>query len=142
MRLPRPEPGLIVSYNYLWRHERHRGADEGRKSRPCLVVHVEVLAEGRQRVLVAAVTHSAPASGAFAVEVPPRVADALGLDEDRKWIILDEVNRFVWPGYDLRPVGKEQGIAYGFVPPRLFDRCREAFLAAYDAARLRAVDRD
>ncbi|MFL6863484.1 MAG: type II toxin-antitoxin system PemK/MazF family toxin [Allosphingosinicella sp.] len=141
MRLPRPEPGLVVCYNYLWRHERDHGADEGRKSRPCLVLSVERLADGRQRVLVCAITHAAPRPDAFVVEVPPRVARAIALDDDRHWIVLDEVNRFAWPGYDLRPAGKAQGGAYGFIPPLLFDRCRRAFLAAFDAARLRAVDR-
>lgn len=38
MPLPRPEPGLVVSYAYLWRHEHNRGLEEGLKVRPCAVV--------------------------------------------------------------------------------------------------------
>jgi hypothetical protein len=38
MPLPRPEPGLVLSYAYLWRHEDNRGLEEGLKARPCAVL--------------------------------------------------------------------------------------------------------
>jgi hypothetical protein len=45
----------------------------------------------------------------------------LGLDDDRSWVILDEVNEFAWPGFDLRPLpGSRDRFAYGFLPPWLF----------------------
>jgi hypothetical protein len=57
------------------------------------------------------------------------VKQHLGLDDGRLWVVLDEVNQFVWPGYDLRPVpGKQGEMAYGFLPPRLFDQIRTGIL--------------
>lgn len=34
MTLPRPIPGLVISYAYLWMQEALGGAEEGRKDRP------------------------------------------------------------------------------------------------------------
>lgn len=31
MTLPDPEPGLVISYAYLWHHEHARGREEGLK---------------------------------------------------------------------------------------------------------------
>lgn len=132
MSLPIPEPGLVISYAYLWRHEHNRGLEEGRKDRPCLIVlAVRKAGQKPPRVTVAAVTHSAPLAGACAIEIPARVKQHLGLDDERSWIILDEVNQFDWPGFDLRPLpGKGDRFAYGFIPPRLYDAARAMLLEA------------
>jgi len=46
----------------------------------------------------------------------------LGLDHDRFWVVLDEINEFEWPGFDLRPIQPlRDRFGYGFLPPRLFD---------------------
>lgn len=58
------------------------------------------------RVTVAAVTHTQPHADTIALEMPPKVKQHLGLDDARSWIVLDEVNQFDWPGFDLRPVPK------------------------------------
>jgi len=77
---------------------------------------------GAPRVTVAPITHTPPAKDGAAIELPPRVKQALGLDDDRSWIVLDEVNQFAWPGYDIRPVpGSKDRFAYGFIPPKLYD---------------------
>jgi hypothetical protein len=34
MPIPNPEPGLVISYAYLWQHERQAGREEGQKDRP------------------------------------------------------------------------------------------------------------
>jgi len=34
MALPDPQPGLVISYSYLWHHEHRAGREEGLKSRP------------------------------------------------------------------------------------------------------------
>jgi hypothetical protein len=36
--LPRPVPGLVVRYSYLWYREFLDGREEGRKDRPCAIV--------------------------------------------------------------------------------------------------------
>jgi len=54
-------------------------------------------------------------------ELPPAVKKHLGLDEERSWIVVDELNTFTWPGYDLRPIKKkEDRFDYGFLLPKLF----------------------
>jgi len=65
-----------------------------------------------------------------------------GLDEARSWAIVSEVNRFVWPSLDLRPVTRvtPSASSTGLLPPSLLrhirdglgDRCSSA--AALDSA--------
>lgn len=144
MSLPAPEPGLVISYAYLWRHEHNEGQDEGRKNRPCLVVLAsEPTADGATRVTVAAITHVPPHPRAAAVEVPATVKRHLKLDEGPSWIILDEVNQFNWPGYDLRPVPHQAGaVAYGFIPPRLYQLARSKLLDAHARRTVAVIPRD
>ena len=104
MRLPTPEPGLVLRYVFLWRREFEAGQDEGRKDRPCTVVLATPSILGALQVYVLAVTHSPPSDPSVAMEIPPRIKAQLGLDGERSWIILDEVNDFLWPGHDLRGV--------------------------------------
>jgi hypothetical protein len=40
LTIPRPEPGLVLSYAYHWHDERMAGQSEGRKDRPVVVVLV------------------------------------------------------------------------------------------------------
>ncbi len=75
--------------------------------------------------------------------MPPRVKQALGLDDERSWIVLDEVNRFVWPGYDIRPVpGSKDRLAYGFIPPRIYDNVIARILALAAARRVVEISRN
>jgi hypothetical protein len=78
------------------------------------------------------------------MEIPPRVKQHLGLDGERSWIILDEINDFLWPGFDLRPVpGSEPArMDYGMLPPRFYRAVREAVLALARDRRLRRVPRE
>jgi hypothetical protein len=79
--------------------------------------------DGTVMVRVVPVTHSQPDNPSAAVELPVTVKRHLGLDDGRSWVILDEINEFAWPGFDLRSVpGSRDRFAYGFLPPRLFDQ--------------------
>jgi mRNA-degrading endonuclease toxin of MazEF toxin-antitoxin module len=141
MALPVPEPGLVIRFNYLWRREQSLGRENARYPRPCAVVlsHRRA-ADGLTLVVVAAVTHTPPAAGARAVELPPRVKQSLGLDDARSWVVTDEVNEFVWPGFDLAPTARGD-VAYGLLPPRLYETIRLAVLEAARAGRLGRVRR-
>ena len=67
---------------------------------------------------IAPITHTEPLNPDAALEIPPKVKAHLGLDAERLWIILDDFNEFIWPGYDLRSVsGKPGCFDYGFLPP-------------------------
>jgi len=123
MALPLPEPGLVVSYAYLWHREAALGRFEGVKNRPCVIILKVERQDDSVIVTVSPITHSPPPEGCAALEIPPAVKHHLGLDGERSWIVLDELNQFAWPGFDLRPVpGKAGRIDYGFLPPKLFAR--------------------
>lgn len=133
MPFPEPIPGLVVRYAYLWRHEAARGRDEGSKARPCVVV-LAVRAHGDDLIVtVAPITHRPPAAASRAVELPTASKRRLGLDAARSWIVTDDLNRFVWPGPDLRPIpGRPATFAYGLIPAALYEQVR---LAVLDHAR-------
>ena len=143
MKVPAPEPGLVIRYAFLWRREFDAGREEALKDRPCAVVIAAPLAAGRRQVYVLAVTHTPPNDPRLAIEIPPRVKQSLGLDEARSWIVLDEINDFLWPGYDLRPVPRPAPgrMDYGVLPPRFFDAVRTAFLALAEQRRVKRVPR-
>ena len=144
MGRPQPVPGLVIRYAYLWRREFDQGQEEGRKDRPCAVVLAAPVAEGGTRVYVLPITHTAPSRPSLAVEIPPRVKQHLRLDGERSWIVLDEINDFLWPGYDIRPVpGSDPArIDYGVLPPRFLDAVRTTFLELARQRRVRRTQRD
>lgn len=144
MTLPEPFPGLVIRYSYLWHSEHRAGREEGQKDRPCAIVAaIRVDPDGGQRVLVLPITHTPPADPEAVVEIPTRVKQRLGLDAERSWVVLSEWNEFGWPGPDLRraPGGNESSMAYGILPPSLFNRIRDRFLALARASRARRVPR-
>jgi len=141
--LPVPEPGLVISYAYLWHSEYREGREEGVKDRPCAIILTTQAASGETIVTVLPVTHNAPGEEREAVEIPLAVKRRLRLDEARSWVMVSEVNRFVWPGPDLRPAsrGEPDRFEYGPLPPSLFRQIREKFLACAAAQRVRIVPR-
>ena len=38
MLIPEPEIGMVISYEFLWRHEADKGPVYGRKDRPSAIV--------------------------------------------------------------------------------------------------------
>jgi hypothetical protein len=144
---PEPEVGLVISYSYLWKEEEERGQVEGRKDRPCAIVlaidHPDAEADGHKQVAVVPITHSPPHDPNVAVEIPPRVKEHLGLDAERSWVILDEVNVFTWPGFDLRPIKRgETRVDYGLLPPRFFDQLIAKFTELRAHGKVAAASRD
>jgi len=144
---PELEVGLVISYSYLWKEEEEQGLVEGRKDRPCaIVLTVEVPAaesNRRKQVAVAPITHSPPHDPTVAVEIPPRVKEHLRLDGERSWVVLEEVNIFTWPGFDLRPIRRgETRIDYGLLPPKFFDRLIEKFKELRSQGKVAGASRD
>ena len=118
MALPDPKPGLVINHGYLWRYEATSGQEEGRKDRPCVVILAVEEIEGEKIVTVAPVTHTPPTDSKSAVELPQITKKRLGLDDQRSWVVTTEVNRFTWPGTDLRPISRKKPneFAFGFAP--------------------------
>lgn len=143
MRSTQPVPALVIRYSFLWSQEAKRGAEEGSKDRPCAVLLSTTTKAGKPVVMVLPVTHTPPADPRYAVELPAATKARLGLDDARSWIVITEVNRFQWPGPDLRPIpGDPDGRnAYGLLPTSLFDEVRTKWLAAYDANKISQIER-
>ena len=123
MAFPKPQPGLVISYVYLWHREQQVGREEGVKDRSCVVILTALsAADGTTMVRVAPVTRSLPDNLATVIELPQAVKRHLGLDGNRSWIVVDEMNEFTWPGFHLCPVpGSRDTFSYGLLPPRLFN---------------------
>ena len=57
--------------------------------------------------------------------MPMAVKRHLGLDDARYWIVASEVNRFIWPAPDVRPVrGGDGSPYYGTIPGALQEKLR------------------
>ena len=143
MSLPKPRPGLVISYSYLWAEEHHAGRDEGIKDRPCAIIAARQIIEGREIVTVVPVTHSPPRDPLLAIEIPPAIKSHLGLDDLRSWIILGETNDFIWPGPDIRPVPGSfpPRFAYGMLPPGFYAHIRGKILELHRSRRILQVRR-
>lgn len=92
-------------------------------------------------ILVAPVTHAVPDNAAEALEIPANVRKQLGLDRDRSWIILNELNRFVWPGPDIRPAPGSNSPFYDSLPDWLFERVRKGVLEQNSKGGLKVTRR-
>lgn len=141
MSLPPPRPGLVIRYAFLWSHEALRGQREARKDRPAAIVVAARQTGGEVRVIVAPITHEPPQDAAASLPIPPADAAALGLDDGDHWIRLDELNGFVWPGFDLRPL-PGGGHAYGMLREALYEAMRQGIIARQRARAARILDRD
>lgn len=142
MAIPTPEPGLVISYAYVWDHEAQTGQEEGRKDRPCVIaLAIERQQDGQTLVTVLPVTHRPPSDAAAAVEIPPAVKKHLGLDDERSWVVVSEGDQFVRPGYDLRKAPRTDRYDYGFLPPRFFNQVLTAFRAWHRARKVRVTPR-
>lgn len=90
MSLPKPVPGLVISYSDLWSGEHKDGVEEGRKNRPCAIVAARRIVEGREVVTVVPITHSAPSDPADAIEMPAALKAHLGLDGMPSWVVVSQ----------------------------------------------------
>jgi hypothetical protein len=135
---------LVIRYGFLWSHERASGLAEAAKERPCaIVLAANIGVDGEVGVVVAPITHRPPADPAASLEIPPAVCRTLGLDAGRHWLRLEELNRFAWPGFDLRSIpGRDGEMAYGMLPPALFERLRQGILGRQRARAVRVQPRD
>jgi len=140
--LPKPTPGLVIRYSYLWREEHLRGQEEGVKNPPCAIVLVVTNENDDRIVTVLPITHT-PQRAGDGIEIPAATKRRLGLDDERSWIVLTEANRFIWPGPDLHPArrGDAASVACGLLPDALFEQVRARFIANIRSSKIRAVMR-
>jgi mRNA-degrading endonuclease toxin of MazEF toxin-antitoxin module len=143
MPLPLPHPGRVISYAYLWAREHGDNRESGIKNRPCVIVLDRQVRDGVTIVTVVAVTHTPPSDPTDAVEIPAAIKAHLGLDDQRSWIVLTEVNSFVWPGPDLSPISgtSPARFDYGVLPPGFFRKVRDDLIALIKTRRVQIVPR-
>ena len=144
MKIPQPRVGLVIRYSFLWSHEARDGAAEGRKDRPAAIVVATQKDEyGDIRVIVAPITHEHPSDPAASLEIPPQVIRSLGLDGERHWLRIDELNRFSWPGFDIRPLPhRADTCEYGMLPESLYQQLKASIIGRQNARQIRAIERD
>lgn len=143
MKLSPPLVGQVISYDYLWRDEAVGGKAEGRKTRPCVIVLAAAAQAADTVVTVVPVTHVRPAPSTLAIEIPAATKARLGLDDQPSWVIVTEVNRFTWPGYDLKPTRRgADTCVFGQSPKALFDLIRAAVLESARRGRLQITSRE
>jgi hypothetical protein len=118
MALPVPQPGQVIRYSYLWWNEARTGRTDAAKDRPCGIVLTRVTSPGHKVVYVLPVTHRRPLNDEDGIEIPASTKRRLGLDADPSWIITTELNRFTWPGPDIRPTTAGEYL-YGHLPEKL-----------------------
>ena len=124
MKLPRA--GDVIHYRYLWRHEANSKLEDGRKTRPCLVVAAR---ESEAGLLVYTVPISTKNHDpAHSRMVPADVCDLLKLSRDSR-VVWNELNRFIWVGPDVEPLASGTPY-YGNVGFHFWDEMRRKVLGA------------
>lgn len=142
----KPEVGLVIRFDFLWRNEQRAGKQDGVKDRPCAIVLTrEEQPDGSSQVFVCAITHTPPGPEEVAVEIPLKVLQHLGLDDGPSWIKTSEVNAFTWEE-DQLPFGMTRtpndDWSYGFLPPDLYRQMRDQVVKYSRGGTLRQIKRD
>ena len=141
MALPDPKPGLIVRYDYLWSHEAAGGREQGKDRPTCIVAASDSAARPRYVVLLP-ITHVPPSGTTIGIEIPARVKQAIGLDDEPSWVIVSEHNIDEWPNGGLSPIPGKSGVfSYGFIPLGLFAKIKARFLELARQKKSAAVRR-
>lgn len=136
-----PEPADVISYSYLWAREAAKGEESGRKDRPVVVVIAAISRNDRTQLLVAPLTHAQPEHREDAIEIPSNVKKQLGLDRTPSWIVLTELNRFLWPGPDIRLAPGQDTPLYEAIPDWLFFEVRDRIVRLSEAGGLTITKR-
>jgi hypothetical protein len=125
MTIPPPQSGQVIRYAYLWWNKAHAGREDGSKNRPCGIVLTRITSAGRTVAYVLPITHTPSANDEDGEEIPLATKQRLGLDGEKSWVITTELNRFTWPGPDIRPTAAGNHL-YGYLPEKLMKRVLES----------------
>lgn len=133
-----PEAGMIINYGYLWARQAYKEA-EGEKIRPSLILDVANV-DGKQMVYVSPLTHTPPFYPENSLLLPLETKERLKMDGQNSWLMLDEVNKFEWPGPDLRGAyGKPY---FGRVPAEFLKQARDKLVDLVKMHRFKTVVRE
>ncbi|MEA3045294.1 MAG: hypothetical protein QOH47_3132 [Sphingomonadales bacterium] len=105
------------------------------------MVVATIVRKEKTQLLVAPVTHAEPERGSDAIEIPLNVKRQLGLDQDRSWIVLTELNRFIWPGPDVRMAPGQESPFHDAIPDWLFFQVKDGIQRHFGAGALAITKR-
>ncbi|MDO9381457.1 MAG: type II toxin-antitoxin system PemK/MazF family toxin [Hyphomicrobiaceae bacterium] len=125
----------------MWADEKRLGQEDGRKDRPAVIVLTVEVEDGESRVVVVPITHSRPAAQDDSLEIPAAIKRHLNLDEQPSWVVVSEINVFIWPGPDVRPVPNSTTVVYGLLPAGFFRQIRDRLVANIRQGKSRQVPR-
>ncbi len=137
----KPDIGSVIRHAYLWWNEARIGREEGLKDRPCIIVHTRRNEHKEIEVYISPITHTPPEEPEKALAIPAATKARLGLDSQDSWIITTEVNRFIWPGPDVRSV-PSGGLTYGHLPAAMTREVVQQIKAHASDRSLLLVGRD
>ncbi|HEY8190675.1 MAG TPA: hypothetical protein VIF12_08310 [Micavibrio sp.] len=138
MKTPAPFPGLVIGYSYLWHHDYKLERDFSEKPATHGIV-LSVEEEVGDKIVIVAALADAKRKDGECIELPEATRVRLGLPSPRYWIILSEINRFVWPGPDLRSVSPLTDDGLSAIPPALFETVKSTMRALSKRDQLKAV---
>ena len=138
-----PRPGDVIRYAYLWTNERDANREEASKDRPSAVVLTVRDDAGDPSIFVVPIIPRRPERAKDGEELAAATRKRLNLQDAPCWVLVSDVNRFIWPGPDLRPVERPAGAFYrhGALPADQFRRIRDAVLQRARTHRLGVVPR-
>jgi hypothetical protein len=112
MAIGNPRIGQVIRYSFLWSngHEKERPA--------VIVVAKKKIDNEKYRVAVMPITHLLPVDVNKYVAIPEKLNNYLGLDAEKSFVIIDEINEFEWTGFDIRKVPNTHKWEYGQIPPK------------------------
>ena len=136
---------MVLSYSYLWRAEYENGRIEGVKDRPVAIVLARRDLGNFEVAYAAPITHSSPLPAKNdRIPVTLEVKQRLGLDDLPSWIMTTELNVFVWPGPDLRPIAATDGNSsclYGYLSRGLFAKLQAGIRENFERGLVQTVRR-
>lgn len=140
MALPKPRPGLVVGYDFLFREQADVGIENASKPHPAAIILV-VNQDVRTRVSLVAISHSppSPSEAPYRLELTPAERREMNLDSGKHWINLRDINSFDWPGYDLVRSAPGGAYIFGSMSKGTFSRVVEALKKC---AGRRSIPRD
>jgi|SRR4051812_2439780 hypothetical protein len=91
--------------------------------------------------MVCAITHSPPEPPTIGIEIPAEAKGDTGLDEDRSWVIVNEVNKVGWSSSRFTRTNLGRW-TYGVLPEEVMTAVRDAIRDRIKANQMDVVDRD
>ena len=137
MPIGNPRIGQVIRYSFLWSngHEKERPA--------VIVVATKKDIHGKYRVAVMPITHTPHQDQSTSVEIPPRLKNYLKLDYEKSWVVVDEINEFEWPGFDIRQIHSAEGVwEYGQLPPKFYEMIIERLQQLEKSSAVNVTPRD